>query len=591
MNRIVSNIHFKFSINLIKIKRIVSYLLLIILTTINFNTCGKIPMEHKADLVLKNGTIATLEDSIQIAQALAIKDGKIIFVGSNQEVGKYISSTTNIIDLNGKFVMPGFNDSHAHFLGLGESLLNIDLRNAKNWNEVVSIVQAAAKNSKPGEWIIGRGWHQEKFFPAPYPNVNGYPFHNELSKVTPNNPVMLSHASGHAIFVNEYAMKIAGISKQTKNPDGGTIVKDKDGNPIGVFEENAENLIRIFYDEYLSKRTEEEKLNHFKKIIKLAGDDCLKKGITSCSDAGQSFDIIDMLKKFADENLLPVRLNVMIGDTYENMKNNLNKYKLINYGNNFLTVRSIKQYIDGALGSRGAWLLKPYNDLPTSTGSNVTPIKELKKIAELAIKNDFQMRIHAIGDKGNREVLNLYESIFNQYPNKKNLRWCIEHAQHLSEEDIPRFQKLGVIAAMQSVHCTSDMNFVPIRLGDERAKEGAYVWKKLIDVGAIICNGTDAPVEDINPIESFYSAVTRKNNEGKTFYPDQKMTRLEALKSYTINSAYASFEENIKGTIKKDKLADLVVLSNNLLNCDEEKIPETKILYTIVNGKIVYEAK
>jgi predicted amidohydrolase YtcJ len=591
MNRIVSNSHFKFSSDIIMPKRIFKDLLFLMMITFFFNGCGKIPMEHKADLVLRNGTIATFEDSLPIAQALAIKDGKIIFVGSNQDVGKYISSTTNIIDLNGKFVMPGFNDSHAHFLGLGESLLNIDLRNAKNWNEVISIVQEAAKNSKPGEWIIGRGWHQEKFSPAPNPNVNGYPIHDELSKVTPNNPVMLSHASGHAIFANEYAMKLAGISKQTKNPEGGTIVKDNNGNPIGVFEENAENLIRKFYDEYLSKRTEEEKLNHYKKVIKLAGDECLKKGITSCSDAGQTFDVIDILKKYADENLLPVRLNVMIGDSYENMKTNLNKYKLIGYGNNFLTVRSIKQYIDGALGSRGAWLLNPYNDLPTSTGSNVTPINELKKIAELAIQNDFQMRIHAIGDKGNREVLNLYEDIFNQYPNKKDLRWCIEHAQHLSNEDIPRFAKLGVIAAMQSVHCTSDMNFVPIRLGNQRAEEGAYVWRKLIDSGAIICNGTDAPVEDINPIECFYSAVTRKNKEGKTFYPLQKMTRLEALKSYTINSAYASFEEKIKGTIKKDKLADVIVLSNNLLTCDEEKIPDTKVLYTILNGKIIYEAK
>ncbi|MCX7874849.1 MAG: amidohydrolase [Melioribacteraceae bacterium] len=569
----------------------VKIILLFVLFSFLLISCGKIQMEHKADIVLRNGTIITLEDSIPTAQALAIKDGKIIFVGSNQDVGKFISSTTNIIDLNEKFVMPGFNDSHAHFLGLGESLLNLDLRNAKNWNEVISIVDNAVKNSKPGEWIIGRGWHQEKFSPAPNPSVNGYPIHNELSKVSPNNPVMLSHASGHAIFVNEYAMKLAGITKQTKNPEGGTIVKDKDGNPIGVFEENAENLIRKFYDDYLSKRTEEEKLEHLKKIIKLAGEECLRKGITSCSDAGLTFNEIDALKKITDENLLPVRLNVMIGDSYENLKKNLSNYKLIGYGNNFLTVRSIKQYIDGALGSRGAWLLKPYNDLPNSTGSNVTPINQLKNISELAIQNDFQMRIHAIGDRGNREVLNLYESIFKKYPDKKDLRWCIEHAQHLSKDDIPRFSKLGVIAAMQSVHCTSDMNFVPIRLGNERAEEGAYVWRKLIDSGAIISNGTDAPVEDINPIESFYSAVTRKNKEGKSFFPEQKMTRIEALKSYTLNGAYVSFEEKIKGTIKKDKLADIVVLSNNILTCDEEKIPETKVLYTILNGKIVYGSK
>lgn len=569
----------------------VNTILLFVFASFLIFSCGKIQMEHKADLVLRNGNVITLEDSLPNAQAIAIKDGKIIFVGSNQDVGKFISSTTNIIDLNGDLVLPGFNDSHAHFLGLGESLLNIDLRNAKNWKEVVSIVKAEAEKAKPGEWIIGRGWHQEKFNPAPNPNVNGYPIHNELSKVTPNNPVMLSHASGHAIFVNKYAMKLAGISKQTKNPIGGTIVKDKDGNPIGVFEENAENLIRKFYEDYLSKRNAEEKFNHYKKIIKLAGDECLRKGITSCADAGLTFEEIDILKKLADENTLPVRLNVMIGDSYEKMKENLPKYKLIGYGNNFLTVRSIKQYIDGALGSRGAWLLKPYNDLPSSTGSNVTSINDLKKVCELAIENGFQMRIHAIGDRGNREVLNLYETIFNKHKEKSDLRWCIEHAQHLSETDIPRFSKLSVIAVMQSVHCTSDMNFVPIRLGDERAKEGAYVWRKLIDNGTIISNGTDAPVEDINPIECFYSAITRKNKDGKEFYPEQKMTRVEAIKSYTINGAFTSFEEDIKGTLNKGKLADIVVLSKNILTCEENKIPDTKVRYTILNGKIVYESK
>jgi predicted amidohydrolase YtcJ len=254
-------------------------------------------------------------------------------------------------------------------------------------------------------------------------------------------------------------------------------------------------------------------------------------------------------------------------------------------------VRSIKQYIDGALGSRGAWLLEPYSDLQNHSGSNVTPIQELKNIAELAIANDYQMRIHAIGDRGNREVLNIYEEKFKQHPAKTGLRWAIEHAQHLSVQDIPRFAELGVIAAMQSVHCTSDMEFVTERLGNKRAKEGAYVWKKLLSSGAIICNGTDAPVEDINPIECFYSAVTRKNEEGKTFYPDQKMTRLEALKSYTVNGAYASFEENVKGTIEKGKFADLVVLSKDLLKCSDEEIKNTKVIYTIVNGKIAYEAK
>lgn len=552
---------------------------------------GKEVVKNPADLVLINGIIATVEDDNPSAEAVAVKDGKIFAVGSTSEIEKYVGDSTRVIDLKGKFVMPGFNDSHAHFLGIGNSKQILDLREAKNWDEVIEIIAKAAETTKPGEWIIGRGWHQEKFNPKPIPSVNGYPIHNELSKASPRNPVMLTHASGHAVFANAKAMQIAGVNRNTANPNGGTIERDSLGNPIGVFEENAENLIRKYYDEYLAKRTPEQILDNYEKQIKLASDDCLKKGITSCADAGETFDVIDILKKFAEEKKLKVRLNVMVGDTYANMKEKLALYRMIGFADGFLTVRSIKQYIDGALGSRGAWLLEPYSDLPNHVGSNVTPINELKNISELAIANGFQMRIHAIGDRGNREVLNLYEEVFKNHPDKKDLRWCIEHAQHLSAQDIPRFAKLGVIAAMQSVHCTSDATFVPVRLGAKRAEEGAYVWKKLIDSGATICNGTDAPVEDVDPVKCFYSAVTRKNIDGKIFYGDQKMSRLDALKSYTINGAFVTFEENIKGSIKVGKFADLVVLSNDLLKCSDDDIQNTKVLYTIVEGKVVYKSE
>ncbi len=554
-------------------------------------SCGGKIVKNPADLILINGVVATLDDTNPTAEAVAIKDGKIFAVGSTEEIKNYLSDSTKVIDLNGKFVAPGFNDSHAHFLGIGNSKQILDLHGAKNWDEVIAIVAKAVESSKPGDWIIGRGWHQEKFNPRPNPNVNGYSAHNELSKASPNNPVMLTHASGHAVFANAKAMQIAGINRSTPNPDGGTIVRDSLGNAIGVFEENAENLIRKGYNDFLAKRTPEQILANYEEQVKLASDDCLKKGITSCADAGETFEVIDILKKLADENKLTVRLNVMVGDSIDAMKKKLKDYLLMGYGNNFLTVRSVKQYIDGALGSRGAWLLEPYSDLPDHVGSNVTPIDELKKIAELVLANGFQMRIHAIGDRGNREVLNIYEEIFQKHPDKKDLRWCIEHAQHLSAQDIPRFAQLGVIAAMQSVHCTSDMGFVPERLGNKRAEEGAYVWKKLINSGATICNGTDAPVEDVDPIACFYSAVTRKNSEGKVFYGDQKMTRLEALKSYTINGAYASFEENIKGSIQTGKLADLVVLSNDLSKCSDDDIKSTKVMYTIVGGKILYSSK
>ena len=548
-------------------------------------------MENSADLVLINGNVATIEDSTSYATAVAIKGDRILAVGSTEEIKKLIGDSTKVIDLNGKFGMPGFIESHAHFVGLGSSLINIDLRPAKNWDEVIAMVAKAAEASKPGEWIIGRGWHQEKFDPAPEPNVEGYPVHNELSKATPYNPVVLSHASGHAIFANEKAMEIAGIDKNTQNPEGGTIVRDNQGNAIGVFEENAENLIEKFYEEDQNKRTPEQIRADYVKKMQLASEDCLKKGITTFCDAGEPFEIIDLMKEFADSNKLPLRMYVMVGDSIHLMKRKLSDYRMIGYGNNHLTVRSIKQYIDGALGSRGAWMLDPYDDLPDHYGSNVTPLDTLKEIAELAINNDYQMCIHAIGDRGNFEVLNIYAEVLGDHKDKKDLRWRIEHAQHLSVFDIPRFAKLGVIAAMQGIHCTSDATFVPVRIGDERARTGAYAWRKLIDAGAIICNGTDAPVEDVDPIKCFYASVTRKLTDGSTFYPEQKMSRMEALRSYTINGAYAAFEENIKGSIKSGKLADITVLSNDLISCTDDEILNTKVVYTIVGGKILYSSE
>lgn len=553
--------------------------------------CGGKEVNNPADIVFINGVIATLEDSITNATSILIKDDKILFIGSDEEAENYIGDSTEVIDLQGKFIMPGFNESHAHFIGLGESLININLRPARNWDEVIAMVAKAAERSRPGEWIVGRGWHQEKFDPKPEPNVNGYPVHNVMSSAVPNNPVMLSHASGHAVFANAKAMQIAGVDENTKDPNGGTIVRDSTGSPIGVFEENAENLIRKFYDEFLSKRTPEQIHEDFLRKIQLASEECLMKGITSFTDAGETFETIDLIKQLADSNKLTIRLNVMVGDSIHLMKKNLAKYRLDGYAHNFLNVRSIKQYIDGALGSRGAWMIAPYSDLPDHYGANVTPVDTLKKIAKLAIENGYQMCIHAIGDRGNFEVLNLYAEIFSENPGKKDLRWRIEHAQHVTEPDIRRFAKLGVIAAMQSVHCTSDATFVPERIGDIRAADESYSWKKFIDEGVVVCNGTDAPVEDVDPIKCFYAAVTRKLSNGETFYPNQKMTRMEALKSYTINGAYASFEENIKGTLKPGKLADIVVLSKNLLTCTEEEILNTKVLYTVVGGKILYKSK
>lgn len=564
--------------------------ILTIFVAATFISCGEKKVSKHADLVLTNGVIATVEDSNPSAEAVAVVGEKIIAVGTSSEIKQYIGDSTQVIDLNGKFVMPGFVESHAHFVGLGNSKQMLDLHTAKNWDEVIEMVVRAAEHSRYGDWIIGRGWHQEKFDPKPEPSVEGYPVHNVLSEATLNNPVMLTHASGHAIFANAKAMQIAGVNRFTPDPDGGTIVRDSLGNPTGVFEENAEQLIKKFYEDYLAKRSHDEIRADYVHQMNLAANDCLKKGVTSFTDAGEPFEIIDIMKQLADSNKIPIRLYVMAEDSLDKMKKELRNYFMVGYGDNHLTVRAIKQYTDGALGSRGAWMLEPYSDVPTTSGSNVTPLSRLKEISEMAIENGFQMCIHAIGDRANREVLDLYESIFKKYSDKKDLRWRIEHAQHLSAEDIPRFAKLGVIAAMQGVHCTSDATFVVERIGTQCAEEGAYVWRKLIDSSATICNGTDAPVEDVDPIKCFYASVTRKLADGSTFYPQQKMLRMEALKSYTINGAYASLEENILGSIKVGKLADLVVLSNDFLTCPDDQILSAKVLYTIIGGKILFEA-
>lgn len=550
-----------------------------------------------ADLILINGNIYTVDESNPTAEAIAIKGDSILYVGTNDGASRLSDDSTKVIDLKGKFVMPGFIESHAHYLGIGQSKINIDLSEAKNWSEIIYLVSSAAENARPGEWIIGRGWHQEKWDPKPLENVNGYPFHNELSRATPRNPVFLKHASGHAMFANQLAMELSGITDSTDNPNGGVIVRDSLGKAIGVFEEEAELLIQKSLDNYLSKRTEKEVQDDLIKEIDKATEECIKYGITSFHDAGSTFDEIDLYKKLADDNYFKVRLYLMLGESNEMLNKKMSDYRMIGYGNNFLTVRAIKKYSDGALGSRGAWILEPYDDLKykivdddTSeyVGQSVTPLSELEETANLAVKNGFQLCTHAIGDKANREVLNLYEKFISQ--NQSNeLRWRIEHAQHLNDKDIPRFGRLGVIAAMQPVHCTSDAVFVPKRLGNQRAEEGAYVWRNLLDANAVICSGTDAPVEKVNPFENIYSAVTRKSKDGTVFYPEQRMTREEALKSYTLNGAYAAFEEKIKGSITKGKLADIIVLSNDLMNCSEDEILSTEVLYTVVGGKIVYQ--
>ena len=329
------------------------------------------------------------------------------------------------------------------------------------------------------------------------------------------------------------------------------------------------------------------RLSH--RAVELAAQECLENGITSFQDAGTSFADIAMLKDLADKGKIGVRLWLMVRDHLALMEDNLPKAKVTRYADNFFTVGGIKLSLDGALGAHGAWLLMPYEDLPTSVGLNTAPIETAKTLAELAVQHGYQYCIHAIGDRANREVLDIFQAAFEQNPSVMPRRWRIEHAQHIHPDDIPRFGELGVVASMQGIHCTSDAIFVLQRLGVRRAEEGAYVWQKLMQSGAVVTNGTDAPVEDIDPIASFYATVTRKLKDGTEFFPEQKMSRPEALKSYTLSCAYSVFEEDIKGSLTPGKLADVVVLSKDIMSCPEDEIRDALVDYTIVAGKVAYD--
>jgi predicted amidohydrolase YtcJ len=567
------------------------HLLFLILTLTTASLAGiaaRVPQAQPADpadLVLTNGKIVTLETPAE-AQAIASRGSRIVAIGTIADVKRLVGPKTQVIDVQGQLVIPGFIEGHGHYTGVGQAQLQLNLMKVDSWDEIVAMVERAVKQAKPGQWIYGRGWHQEKWKTKPSPNVEGFPVHDSLSRVSPDNPVLLTHASGHATFANAKAMELSDVMASTPDPPGGDVLKEAKGNPIGVFRETASGLIRRGAGEPAA--TADETAARARKILELASQDVLSKGITSFQDAGSSLADVDLMKRMIDEGKINNRLWVMLRISNQALAANLAKYKTIDYADGFFTVRGIKKAIDGALGPRGAWLLEPYADKPGDTGRNTTTVADIKETAKLALEHGFQLCVHAIGDRANRETLDIFEEAFKGRDGKA-LRWRVEHAQHLSAADIPRFGKLGVIASMQGVHCTSDAPYVLARLGAQRAEEGAYVWQKLMKSGAVVSNGTDAPVEDVSPIASYYATVGRKLADGSVFYPDQRMSRLEALKSYTINAAYAAFEEESKGTLKVGKHADVVVLSKDILDVPEAEIPATQVKYTIVAGKVKFK--
>lgn len=547
----------------------------------------------KADTILLGGVVASMDSEVDGATAVALLDYRIAAVGSDDEIRLWAGDETQVIELGGRLLVPGLIEGHGHFMSFGRAQQIIDLNDIQNWQQAVGRVAVAVDTAEAGEWIFGRGWHQEKWDRLPSDAVEGVPLNRTLSRISPNNPVLLGHASGHAAFANDAALAAAGITDSTPNPQGGTIVRDSAGRATGLLRETAQQLVAKAAEDDRSRRPLTEQRAELREQVLLAGEQALAHGITSFHDAGASFATIDFLKEMEAAGELPIRLNVMVrGESNEELAAKLPVYRMEAEENDFLTVRSIKRQVDGALGAHGAWLLAPYTDLPETDGLVLESVEEIEETARLAIMHGYQLNTHAIGDRANREILDLYERAFdNAEVDGKTLRWRIEHAQHIDPVDVPRFGELGVIAAFQGIHSASDGPWIPSRLGDERTARTSYPWRDLIDSGALLANGTDVPVEPIDPIASLYATVSRRTSQGGMFFPEQALTREEALASYTINNATAAFEENVKGSITPGKWADLVVLSGDFFAVPEADIPDIQIDITIVGGQIRYRRK
>lgn len=556
-----------------------------------FVACGK--KKTPADLIIEGGKIYTMDTAQPTVEAVAVVGNKIVYAGTQKGVAEYKGEQTNLFDLKGKTMTPGFIEGHGHIMGLGYNEMQLDLMDVKSYDEMVERVREAVAKAQPGQWILGRGWHQDRWEVKPRKMVKGFQTHEQLSAVSPDNPVFLRHASGHAGFANAKAMQMAGVHQlsvealRSNTEEGGEIIRDELGNPTGLFNERAQQLIA----EFIPENTEETDT----QALELAIQACLRNGITSFHDAGAARNSIELFKKFKQQNKLDIGLYVMVTGfdpplVYEHFRQG----PIIDSLGN-LTIRSVKLNCDGALGSRGAWLLEPYSDRQDFSGMATLSMDTVAKIAREGLKFGFQICSHAIGDRANREILDRYENAFKENPDKaKDVRYRIEHAQHLAPSDIARFAQLGVIPAMQANHLSSDRPWAIDRLGEKRIKEGAYMWQSLLKSGAKIVNGTDVPVEPINPLASFFASVTRQTLKGQPdggYEPAEKMTREQALRSYTLDAAYGAFEEKIKGSIEVGKLADFTIFDQDIMKVADSEILRTQVTATVVGGKVRHEKK
>jgi len=540
--------------------------------------------QAKADLVLVNGKIYTVDNARPIASALAVRGGRVLFVGSDAEARVLANASTRVIDLNGKTVIPGIVDAHAHLLGLGNTLARVNLAGSTSYDEVIDRVKGFSKDVKPGEWILGRGWDQNRW------TSKEFPTHDALSRAFPNNPVVLTRIDGHALLANAKAMELARVSAATTDPEGGRIMRLASGAPSGVFVDKAQSLIGRAVPEATRADT--------RKAILAAISESNRWGLTGVHDAGENAETIGIYEELAKAGGYNLRNYVMLSDPGEPGSPAALRNPYLRRGpqsalyDGHLWVRAIKLYADGALGSRGAALLAPYADEPTNSGLLVSRPEHLRAWAETSLRSGFQVNVHAIGDRGNRIVLDAFESALRTVP-RADHRFRIEHAQVLSPEDIPRFAKLGVIPSMQPTHQTSDMRWAETRVGPQRIR-GAYAWRSLLNTGVVIPSGTDFPVEEVNPLLTFHAAVTRQDPTNRPiggWYPEQKMTREEALQSMTIWPAYAGFQESMLGSLTPGKYADFVVLDRDIMRIPDTEILATRVVSTWIGGKRVYEAK
>jgi predicted amidohydrolase YtcJ len=549
-----------------------------LLVALSTPLAAQTPARHSADLIVTNARIYTVDDSRPVVSAMAIRDGRVLFTGSAREAMALRGEATRVVDLGGRVVIPGMVDAHAHLLGLGESLRNVSLVGTRSYDEVVARVVERAKGQPDGTWIVGRGWDQNQW------GDTRFPTHDALSRALPNHPVYLVRVDGHAGLANAAAMRAAGITTATPDPAGGRIERTASREPTGVFVDNAKALV----ERSIPARTRADQ----RSAIRAAIAESQRWGLVGLHDAGESRQTIDLMEEMAKAGEITFRLYVMIGDDSAAVAHYLARGPQSGLYDNHLWLRAFKLYADGALGSRGAALLEPYDDDANNRGLLLSAPAHIRDVAERALRAGFQVNTHAIGDRGNRMVLDAYDAALRTVPTADH-RFRIEHTQVLHHDDIPRFAELGVIPSMQAVHQTSDMYWAATRLGPGRLL-GAYAWRSLLNTGVVVPNGSDFPVEAVNPLLSFHSAVSRQdaaNWPAGGWLPEQRMTRDEALRSMTIWPAYAAFQESMMGSLTPGKLADFVVLDRDIMTVADRDILGTTVLATYVGGKAVYERR